>query len=94
MTGVVAARDDAIIDFDRQALRGRIADPRSKSLSDDAIRKKYFVGKGSKNYPPEGLAPREDTLELVHPGFEPRVVTGADEDELQVIAELVEVVGD
>ena len=40
-----------------------------------------------------GLAPREDTLELVNPGFEPRAVTGADEDELQVIAELVYVVG-
>ena len=41
-----------VIDFDREALRGRIADLRSKSLSDDAIRKKYFVGKGSKKYPP------------------------------------------
>ena len=41
-----------VIDFDREALRSRIADLRSKSLSDDAIRKKYFVGKGSKKYPP------------------------------------------
>ena len=82
------------IDFDRQALRGRIADPRAKSLSDDAVRKKHFVGEDSENHPPEGLAPREDTLDLVNRGFEPRVVTGADEDELQVIAELVEVVGD
>ena len=52
VTGVVTARDGFVIDFDREALRDRIADLRSKSLSDDAIRKKYFVGKGSKKYPP------------------------------------------
>ena len=52
VTGIVTARDDFVIDFDREALQGRIADLRSKSLSDDAIRKKYFVGKGSKKYPP------------------------------------------
>ena len=52
VTGIVTARDDFVIDFDREALRGRIADLRSKSLSDDAIRKKYFVGKGSKKYLP------------------------------------------
>ena len=52
VTGVVTARDGFVIDFDREALRGRIADLRSKLLSDDAIRKKYFVGKGSKKYPP------------------------------------------
>ena len=52
VTGVVTARDGFVIDFDREALQGRIADLRSKSLSDDAIRKKYFVGKGSKKYPP------------------------------------------
>ena len=52
VTGVVTARDNFVIDFDREALRGRIADLRSKLLSDDAIRKKYFVGKGSKKYPP------------------------------------------
>lgn len=52
VTGIVTARDDFIVDFDREALRGRIADLRSKSLSDDAIRKKYFVGKSSKKYPP------------------------------------------
>ena len=55
VTGIVTARDGFVIDFDREALRGRIADLRSKSLSDDAIRKKYFVGKGSKKYPPRGL---------------------------------------
>ena len=52
VTGIVSARDGFVIDFDREALRDRIADLRSKSLSDDAIRKKYFVGKGSKKYPP------------------------------------------
>ena len=52
VTGVVTARDDFVIDFDRETLRSRISDLRSKPLSDDAIRKKYFVGKGSKKYPP------------------------------------------
>ena len=52
VTGIVTARDGFVIDFDREALRSRIADLRSKSLSDDAIRKKYFVGKSSKQYPP------------------------------------------
>ena len=52
VTGIVTARDGFVIDFDRDALRCRIADLRSDSQSDDAIRKKYFVGKGSKKYPP------------------------------------------
>ena len=52
VTGIVTARDGFVIDFDREVLRDRIADLRSESLSDDAIRKKYFVGKGSKKYPP------------------------------------------
>ena len=52
VTGIVTARDDFVIDFDRGGLRIRIADLRSKSLSDDAIRKKYFIGKGSKKYSP------------------------------------------
>ena len=52
VTGIVTARDDFVIDFDGGGLRSRIADLRSKSLSDDVIRKKYFVGKGSKKYPP------------------------------------------
>ena len=52
VTGIVTARDGFVIDFHREALRDRITDLRSKSLSDDAIRKKYFVGKGSKKYPP------------------------------------------
>ena len=52
VTGIVTARDDFVIDFDREALRGRIDDLRSTSLSDDAIRTKYFVGKGSNKYLP------------------------------------------
>ena len=52
VTGIVTARDGFVIDFEREAVGGRIADLRSKLLSDDAIRKKYFVGKGSKKYPP------------------------------------------
>ena len=52
VTGIVTARDGFVIDLDQEALRSRIADLRSESLSDDAIRKKYFVGKGSKKYPP------------------------------------------
>ena len=52
VTGIVTARDDFVIDLDRESLRSRIVDLRSKSLSDDAIRKKYFTGKGSKKYPP------------------------------------------
>ncbi len=52
VTGIVTARDAFVIDFDREILRSRIVDLRSRSLSDDEIRTKYFVGKGSKKYPP------------------------------------------
>lgn len=52
VTGIVTARDDFVIDFDRKMLRDRIEDLRSTTLSDDAIRRKYFTGKGSKKYPP------------------------------------------
>ena len=52
VTGIVTARDNFVIDLDREALRSRILDLRSKSLSDDAIREKYFAAKGSKKYPP------------------------------------------
>ena len=52
VTGIVTARDAFVIDFDREALRSRINDLRSESLSDDEIRRKYFVGKGSRRYPP------------------------------------------
>ena len=52
VTGIVTARDDFVIDFDRFALKQRIADLRDSSLSDQAIRQKYFAGKGAKKYPP------------------------------------------
>ena len=52
VTGIVTARDGFVIDLDPESLRSRIVNLRSKSLSDDAIRKKYFAGKGSKKYPP------------------------------------------
>ena len=51
VTGIVTARDGFVIDLDREALRSRITDLRSKSLSDEEVRRKYFVGKGSKKYP-------------------------------------------
>ena len=52
VTGIITARDSFVVDLDRETLRVRIADLRSKSLSDDAIRKKYFAAKNSKEYLP------------------------------------------
>lgn len=52
VTGIVTARDAFVVDIDRGALRERIADFRSEELSDQAIREKYFAGKGSAKYPP------------------------------------------
>jgi SOS-response transcriptional repressor LexA len=52
VTGIVTARDDFVIDLDPAALRQRMADLRDSSLSDHAIRQKYFAGKGAKKYPP------------------------------------------
>lgn len=52
VTGIVTARDGFVIEFDREPLRNRIIDLRSKELSDAAIRKKYFDKKGSNKYPP------------------------------------------
>ncbi|MYD97495.1 MAG: hypothetical protein F4X98_08930 [Gammaproteobacteria bacterium] len=52
VTGIVTARDKFVIDMDRHTLRDRVWDLRSKSLSDDEIRSKYFLGKGSRKYPP------------------------------------------
>ena len=51
VTGIVTARDEFVIDFDRDALIERIADLRDDTFSDQAIRDKYFAGKGSKKYP-------------------------------------------
>lgn len=50
-SGIVTARDHFVIDFDQNALRNRIVSLRSMSLTDLAIREKFFVGKGSKKYP-------------------------------------------
>ena len=52
VTGLVTARDDFVIDFEKSPLEERISDLRSTELSDQQIRDKYFVGKGSKKYPP------------------------------------------
>jgi hypothetical protein len=51
VTGIVTARDDFVIDFDRGALKQRIVDLRDSSLSDQVIRQRYFGGKGAKKYP-------------------------------------------
>lgn len=52
VTGIVTARDHFVIDFDAEPLLQRMAELRDTSMSDDAIRQKYFQGKGSKKYPP------------------------------------------
>ena len=52
VTGIVTARDDFVVDIDRDALRSRIEDMRSQPMTDDEIREKYFIGKGSRKYPP------------------------------------------
>lgn len=52
VTGIVTARDAFVIDFDEAALLDRIYDLRNERLSDEAIRQKYFQGKGSSKYPP------------------------------------------
>lgn len=52
VTGIVTARDGFVIDLDRSTLEKRMADLRDGSLSDTAIREKYFAGKGAKKYLP------------------------------------------
>jgi predicted helicase len=52
VTGIVTARDDFVIDFDRSALRERMSDLRDRSLSDQDLRQRYFAGKGARKYPP------------------------------------------
>lgn len=52
VTGIVTARDHFVIDFDAEPLLQRITELRDTSIIDDAIRQKYFQGKGSKKYPP------------------------------------------
>ena len=52
VTGIVTARDGFVIDFDRQTLLDRITELRDDTLSDQAIREKYFAGKSSAKYLP------------------------------------------
>jgi predicted helicase/Txe/YoeB family toxin of Txe-Axe toxin-antitoxin module len=50
-TGIVTARDSFVIDFETKPLLERIQDLRNSELSDQRVRNKYFVGKGSAKYP-------------------------------------------
>jgi hypothetical protein len=50
VTGIVTARDDFVIDFERRPLLDRIAVLRDLAVSDATIRRQYFAGKGSKQY--------------------------------------------
>jgi len=52
VTGIVTARDEFVIDFDHTTLLERISEFRSESISDEAMRQRYFSGKGSSKYPP------------------------------------------
>jgi predicted helicase len=49
-TGIVTARDDIVLDFDRQELLNRIADFVDSSLSDDDLRYRYFGHKKEGKY--------------------------------------------
>ena len=51
-SGIVTARDHFVIDFDADKLLSRVADLRAEALSDEALRGKYFQGKGSSKYLP------------------------------------------
>lgn len=50
-TGVVTARDDFVVDFEDAAILERISALRNHNISDEKLRKTYFVGKGSSKYP-------------------------------------------
>jgi len=52
VTGIVTARDDFVLDLDKAALLERMSEFRSKTLSDEEIREKYFQRKSSSKYPP------------------------------------------
>ena len=51
VTGIVTARDEFVLDFDKARLLERISDLRSETLTDEEIRKKYFERKSSSKYP-------------------------------------------
>lgn len=50
VTGIVTARDNFVIDFDKNELLRRIREFRNLTVSDDQIRNKYFPKKGSPKY--------------------------------------------
>lgn len=49
-SGIVTARDAFVVDFDRESLLQRIAEFREASISDDELRQRHFLGKGSAKY--------------------------------------------
>ena len=76
-------------------VRQRIVDPAREVRTGASSGQRYTV-KRYKSKTAKGRGSRRHekiTLEPVNPDFEPIVLTGADEDELQVIAELLEVPG-
>jgi len=50
VTGIVTARDNFVIDFDKNELLQRIREFKDLTVSDDQIRNKYFPKKGSPKY--------------------------------------------
>ena len=66
-----------------------------RDVADPETGQRYTVKRYRSEKAKKGDSWRHETitLEPVNPDFEPIVLTGADEDELQVIAELVEVLG-
>lgn len=50
VTGIVTARDAFVVDMDRTAVMARVSDLHQSNLTDDDLRKKYFLGKTGK-YP-------------------------------------------
>ncbi len=52
VSGFVTARDHFVVDRDAEALLERIAAFRDAGVPDEAIRARYFAGKGAAKYPP------------------------------------------
>ena len=82
----------APVDGTRQ---GKIVLVQLRDAADPETGQRYTVKRYTSEKAQEGDSWRHERIALkpVNPGFEPIVLTGAVEDELQVIAELVEVVG-
>lgn len=51
-TGIVTARDNIVLDFDKQQLISRISEFANATLNDNEIRERYFGGKGEGKYLP------------------------------------------